>query len=131
MKTRLFIYMCATLVLAAGCTKSFDDINTNQHQLTDEELANDYQNVGAFFSQMVSRVVLFDDGSGNCLSSDYQVAQGLSADPFSGYIALTGTWRNGVHNGSYSFVPSASRSGPAGRWDRSARRRHCPSHSGR
>ena len=100
-------YMLTTLavsLLFAGCTKSFEDINTNHHELTDEELANDYQNVGAFFSQMVSRVVLFDDGSGNCLSSDYQVAQGLSADPFSGYLALTGTWRNGVHNGSYSFV---------------------------
>ena len=48
MKTRLLIYMCVTLVLTASCTKSFDDINTNPHQLTDEELANDYQNVGAF-----------------------------------------------------------------------------------
>ena len=94
----------AATILLAGCTKSFDDINTNPHQLTDEELARDYQNVGAFFSQMVNRVVLFDDGSGNCLSSDYQVAQGLSADAFSGYVGLTGTWRNGVHNGSYSFV---------------------------
>ncbi len=103
MKTRIMIFMVAVLMLTA-CTESFDDINTNHHQLTDEELANDYQNVGAFFSQMVNRVVLFDDRSGNCLSSDYQVAQGLSADAFSGYLALTGTWRNGVHNGSYSFV---------------------------
>ena len=103
MKTKILLIMCVALSLAA-CTKSFDDINTNPHQLTDEELARDYQNVGAFFSQMVNRVVLFDDGSGNCLSSDYQVAQGLSADAFSGYLALTGTWRNGVHNGSYSFV---------------------------
>ncbi len=103
MKTKILLIMCVALSLAA-CTKSFEDINTNPHQLTDEELARDYQNVGAFFSQMVNRVVLFDDGSGNCLSSDYQVAQGLSADAFSGYLALTGTWRNGVHNGSYSFV---------------------------
>ena len=107
MKTRIMKYMftaLAAVLMLTACTKSFDDINTNQHELTDEELTRDYQNVGAFFSQMVSRVILFDDGSGNCLSSDYQVAQGLSADAFSGYIALTGTWRNGVHNGSYSFV---------------------------
>lgn len=103
MKTRMLIYICA-IVMMAACTKSFDDINTNQHQITDDEMQADYQNVGAFFSQMVNRVVLFDDGSGNCLSSDYQVAQGLSADAFSGYLAPTGTWRNGVHNGSYSFV---------------------------
>ena len=70
MKIRIIISILVAMMLAA-CTKSFDEINTNQHQLTDEELANDYQNVGAFFSQMVSRVVLFDDGSGNCLSSDY------------------------------------------------------------
>ena len=103
MKTKILLIVCVAMSLAA-CTKSFEDINTNQHQLTDEELARDYQNVGAFFSQMVNRVVLFDDGSGNCLSSDYQVAQGLSADAFSGYLAPTGTWYNGVHNGSYSFV---------------------------
>jgi hypothetical protein len=68
MKTRILLFVCAIAVIAAGCTKSFDEINTNQHQLTEEELARDYQNVGAFFSQMVNRVVLFDDGSGNCLS---------------------------------------------------------------
>lgn len=104
---RLSRYAFAALLgafLLTACTEGFDDINTNHHELTDEELEGDYQNVGAFFSQMVSRVVLFDDGSGNCLSSDYQVAQGLSADPFSGYVGLTGTWRNGIHNGSYSFV---------------------------
>ena len=103
MKTKILLIVCVAMSLVA-CTKGFEDMNTNSHQLTDEELARDYQNVGAFFSQMVNRVVLFDDGSGNCLSSDYQVAQGLSADAFSGYLAPTGTWRNGVHNGSYSFV---------------------------
>ena len=96
--------LLATATLAGGCTKGFDEFNTNPHELTDDELSRDYQNVGAFFSQMVSRVVLYDDGSGDCLSSDYQVAQGLSADAYSGYLTPTGTWYNGVHNGSYSFV---------------------------
>jgi len=106
MKTiiRYTLATVATMMLFTACTDGFEDMNTNQHELTEEELSQDYQNVGAFFAQMISRVVLFDDGSGNCLSSDYQVAQGLSADPFSGYIGLTGTWRNGIHNGSYSFV---------------------------
>jgi len=99
----LALALAAVLTLTA-CTDGFEDMNTNHHELTEDELSQDYQNVGAFFAQMISRVVLFDDGSGNCLSSDYQVAQGLSADPFSGYIGLTGTWRNGIHNGSYSFV---------------------------
>ena len=67
-----------TLFLAlVGCTSGFDDVNTDRHRLTEDDLERDYQNVGAFFTQMQSRVILFDDGSGNCLSSDYQVAQGL------------------------------------------------------
>ena len=49
MKTRIIISIAVAMMLAA-CTKSFDDINTNPHELTDEELARDYQNVGAFFS---------------------------------------------------------------------------------
>ncbi len=40
MKTRIIISIAVAVMLAA-CTKSFDEINTNQHQLTDEELAND------------------------------------------------------------------------------------------
>ncbi|MCH4147696.1 MAG: SusD/RagB family nutrient-binding outer membrane lipoprotein [Prevotella sp.] len=106
MKSLFKYIMMGTFVLSvtASCTESFSDINTNHHQLTSDELQNDYQNIGAFFSQMQNRVVLFDDGSGKCLSSDYQVAQGLSSDPYSGYIGLSGTWKSGVHNGSYRFV---------------------------
>jgi len=93
-----------TTALTTACTGSFDDINTDPTRITEEQLGRDYQTVGAFFTQMQTRVVLYDDGTGKCYSSDYQVAQGLTNDPFSGYIALTGTWRSGVHNGSYSFV---------------------------
>jgi len=98
------ITLSVCTILLTNCTDGFSEINTNSHEVTESELERDYQNVGAFFAQMINRVILFDDGSGDCLSSDYQVAQGLSADPFSGYIGLTGTWRNGIHNGSYSFV---------------------------
>lgn len=93
-----------TLSLNAACTSSYDEINTNHHEATDAMLETDNLKVGAFFSQMEERVVLFDDGTGKSLSSDYQVAQGLSNDLFSGYIGPTGTWRNGKHNGSYYFV---------------------------
>lgn len=92
------------LCLNTACTSTFDDINTNHHEATEEMLETDNLKVGAFFSQMEERVVLFDDGTGNCLSSDYQVAQGLSSDLFSGYVGPTGTWKNGKHNGSYYFV---------------------------
>jgi hypothetical protein len=96
----LLLFMC-------GCTGLFEDYNTNQHEATEEMLSHDYLKTGAFFSQMQRNVVLFTFGQGSdnaVLASDYQVAQGLTSDLYSGYIAPTGTWYDGVHNGSYAFI---------------------------
>lgn len=88
--------------LILGCTDSFENYNTNRHEATEEMMSHDNLKTGSFFSQMLRNVVPFDDGVN--LSSTYQVAQGLSADLYSGYIAPTGAWYSGVHNGSYSFI---------------------------
>jgi len=77
-------------------------MNTNSHEATESMMATDNLKTGAFFTQMQRNVVLFKDGTN--LSSDYQVAQGLTSDVYSGYIAPTGTWYGGVHNGSYYFI---------------------------
>lgn len=90
------------LLLATSCTRKFEDLNTNPHEASEEQMATDNLKTGAFFSQMLRNVVLFRDGTN--LSSDYQVAQGLSSDLYSGYIAPTGTWYGGLHNGSYNFI---------------------------
>ncbi len=89
-------------VIASGCTRNFDDLNTNRHEATEDMMATDNLKTGAFFSQMLRNVVMFNDGTN--LTSDYQVAQGLTSDAYSGYIAPTGTWFGGVHNGSYNFI---------------------------
>ena len=94
--------MAAVLLVAVSCTSKFDDMNTNEHEATEEQMATDNLKTGAFFSQMQRNVVLFRDGTN--LSSDYQVAQGLSSDLYSGYIPPPGTWYGGVHNGSYYFI---------------------------
>lgn len=82
--------------------QKFDELNTNQHEATEDMMATDNLKTGAFFSQMQRNIMLFKDGAN--LSSDYQVAQGLTSDAYSGYIAPTGTWYGGVHNGSYYFI---------------------------
>src|SRR5688572_24753635 len=91
-----------TVAIGTACTKDFDRLNTNQHEATEDMLATDNLKTGAFFSQMLRNVVLFKDGTN--LTSDYQVAQGLTSDVYSGYVAPTGTWFGGAHNGSYSFI---------------------------
>lgn len=90
------------MIISAGCTSKFEEWNTNQHEATEDMMATDNLKTGAFFSQMLRNVVLFKDGTN--LTSDYQVAQGLTSDVYSGYIAPTGTWYGGVHNGSYYFI---------------------------
>lgn len=88
--------------LCTACTRSFDELNTNQFEATEEMMGTDNLKTGGFFTQMQRNVVLFKDGKNE--TSDYQVAQGLTSDAYSGYIAPTGTWYGGVHNGSYYFI---------------------------
>ena len=90
------------IAVIASCTKNFDKYNTNQNEATETMMGTDNLKTGAFFTQMQRNVVLFKDGTN--LTSDYQVAQGLTSDVYSGYIAPTGTWYGGVHNGAYYFI---------------------------
>jgi len=101
-KKNLAMLCVSAMVMCAACTKNFDSMNTNPNQATEAMMATDNLKTGAFFSQMERNVVLFKDGTN--LSSDYQIAQGLTSDIYSGYVAPTGTWYGGVHNGSYYFI---------------------------
>lgn len=90
------------LVAGTACTRNFDELNTNPNEATEEMMATDNLKTGTFFYQMQRNVVLFKDGIN--FSSDYQVAQGLTSDLYSGFIAPTGTWFGGVNNSSYYFI---------------------------
>lgn len=91
----------------ASCTGTFEDINTNPHEATQDMLEMDNLKVGSFFSQMLLRMVPFtaggqqDDNFGS--TGSYQHFQGLNSDWYSGYIGPTGTWRSGNHNANYNF----------------------------
>ncbi len=94
--------LCVSLLAFVACTDKFEDYNTNQHEATEEMMSHDNLKTGAFFSQLQRNVVLFKDGKND--DGSYQVSQGLTSDIYSGYIAPTGTWYSGVHNGSYYFI---------------------------
>jgi hypothetical protein len=109
MKSILKFAFAGALVLGAtaSCTSTFEDINTNPHEATEDMLEMDNLKVGSFFSQMLIRMVPFtaggsqDDSFGS--TGAYQHFQGLNSDWYSGYIGPTGTWRSGNHNANYSF----------------------------
>lgn len=95
--------LCISLIFAnTSCTDSFEKYNTNQHEATEEMMTHDNLRTGAFFTQLQRNVVLFKDGTND--DGSYQVSQGLTSDLYSGYIAPTGTWYSGKHNGSYYFI---------------------------
>ncbi|MNX34393.1 Susd and RagB outer membrane lipoprotein [compost metagenome] len=105
LRRKLFLSCISLALFNSSCSK-FEEYNTNQHDATELIMTYDDLKTGAFFAQMQKNVVLFKDGSGegSNQTSDYQVAQGLTSDLYSGYIAPTGTWYGGVHNGSYNFI---------------------------
>ena len=101
-------FIVASILAFAGCTDQFERYNTNPYEATEGMLQTDNLTVGSFFSQMELRMVPFtaggqqDDSYGS--SGAYQHFQGLCSDWYSGYVAPTGTWANGNHNGNYYFT---------------------------
>lgn len=97
--------MLLSIILTTSCTDAFEGYNTNQHEVDSVTMTYDDLLIGSFFTQMQKNVVMYDEKAGNTgnLTSDYQVAQGLSSDIFAGYFAPTlGT--GNMNNGAYYFL---------------------------
>jgi hypothetical protein len=103
-----YTFIVASVFAFAACTDNFEKDNTNPYEATDDMLQTDNLTVGSFFSQMELRMVPFtaggqqDDSYGS--TGSYQHFEGLCSDWYSGYVAPTGTWANGNHNGNYYFT---------------------------
>lgn len=103
-----YTFIVASVFAFTACTGDFENYNTNPYEATEDMLQTDNLTVGSFFSQMELRMVPFtaggqqDDSYGS--TGSYQHFQGLCSDWYSGYVAPTGTWANGNHNGNYYFT---------------------------
>lgn len=87
-------------LMNTSCIDYMDNVNPNE--VTEEMMGVDNLKTGAFFSQMLRRVVIIKDGE--MMDSDYQIAQQLSHDQYAGYIAAT--LGSTAHNGQYIFQES-------------------------
>ena len=85
-------------VLATGCTKRFESINTDPYGLSENDLKGDFALYGAPFSQMQLSVHLFAP------EWQYQLMQNLNADIFSGYMMTPTPFANNVNNSSYAMM---------------------------
>ena len=92
------------LVLCAGCTKNFENYNTNRHQATEEMMQYDNLKVGSFFVQMQKNVfpIAQQPEFGDEV---YQTMQNLAGDVWSGYMGASNNWYSGSNNTTYDLIP--------------------------
>jgi len=98
-KYLLYIY---TLVLSLLTSCNFEEINTNEFEVTPEEEKMDGVAVGGPITSMQKCVTSVGTQADDTeIINQYQIAYHLSADCWSGYFAQNGTWDNGYCNVNY------------------------------
>jgi len=95
--------VAALLLVSSGCTKNFEEYNTNQHEATAEMLQTDNLSVGSYFVQMQVNVFPIAQQP-NFGDEVYQTMQNLAGDIYSGYMGVTNNWYSNANNSTYSLV---------------------------
>ncbi|MDE5691741.1 MAG: SusD/RagB family nutrient-binding outer membrane lipoprotein, partial [Alistipes sp.] len=81
------LLLLSVVLLTAGCTGDFEDMNRNPNQVTDEEMDVMNYKTGTKVKALQSLVVPVQEHM-------YQFNESLSGGPFGGYIGATvDTWR--------------------------------------
>ncbi len=86
------------LLLFSSCTGNFEEMNTDPDKLTDEELSWDFNNL-SFITQMEANIV----PTGDVTANDFQRAQNLVGDIWSGHQAAIGDWNASSNNSTYNL----------------------------
>ncbi len=95
---RLTVLVATVCLLATGCTKNFESINTDPYGLSEKDLKGDFALYGAPFNQMQLSIHLYSP------DWQYQLQQNLNADIFSGYFMSPHDFANNVNNTNYAMV---------------------------
>ena len=93
----LFVSLFAVIV-SYSFVSCLED-NVNEYAATEDDMSKDGLFVGGHFNAMLKDVIPTSDVDAN----DYQRAQNLTGDIFSGYMAHIGTWNSSSHNGTYNL----------------------------
>ena len=84
----------------SSCTEKFDDYNTNPYGVTDELKKADWIYLKAFFPQM-QQSIYYNNSGGNW---EWQIAQNLNGDLFSGYLTPPTPYNNDKNNINYFMM---------------------------
>lgn len=96
-KSLTFLALSAAMV---SCTESFDDYNRDPYALTEDIKKADWLHLKAFFPQM-EQSIYYNNSKGNW---EFQIAQNLNADLFSGYLTPPTPFNNDQNNINYFMM---------------------------
>lgn len=100
-----FIIGVFALFLLVSCTDGFEDINTNEFELTPEMGKADGIAVGGPITAMQKIVVpVGTQADGTDIVNEYQLAYNLAADVWSGYFGQNNNWGGGSNNTTYFLM---------------------------
>lgn len=95
---RLSILLVVWALCIVSCTNKFSEYNTNQHEVTDEMTT--YDNfAGNFIRSMQRDIIPTSDRDAN----EYQRAQNLTGDIYSGYLTAINNWNGSSNNTTYNM----------------------------
>ncbi len=100
MRNLKYIVVFMFILLASGCTKEFEDLNTDPYGISNESLKQDFNLVGALFNPMLSNIYTYDP------VWVYQLQQNLLGDVYSGYMMPPTPFRGNSNNMTYDLVNS-------------------------
>lgn len=102
MKKKITIKWLSVCALAGfvSCTDNFDTYNRSEYALTEELKQADWIHLKAFFPQM-QQSIYFNNSKGNW---EFQIAQNLNADIFSGYLTPPSTFNGDKNNINYYMM---------------------------
>jgi hypothetical protein len=90
--------LCASLLMAVGCTGDFDELNKNPAGFTNEQLEQDYNHIKAPINALFLGIF-------NTTHWKYQLQQNLNADLWSGYMATPTPFKGAAgDNSNYNYV---------------------------
>lgn len=95
---RLFFTSLIIISMSGSFVSCLED-NVNEYAGTEDDMSKDGLFIGGHFNAMLKDVIPTSDVDAN----EYQRAQNLTGDIFSGYMAHIGTWNSSSHNGTYNL----------------------------
>ncbi len=90
------ILVAVCFIVLGGCTKNFENMNTDPSGITNAQLLPDFNNIGLYYPG-IQQHIFGEEG-------DYQLCQNLNSDCYSGYYMSPDPFRGNINNQNYALV---------------------------